>query len=853
MSLGYQSLFGNYNRNYHHNYARPFVANNGKSSNSTDRDANGVKIDDLEAMQTSNIQAFSDIQSSSSSLSTHGIANDLDPKQTATAHHFSNLSPTSNESNITNMSDTFQLNDETFFKSNYMINAYNLEADAHLQSPGLHADFKLQPLKLFNTSNLDVDLPQQEELYHYQGYYNGKQQRHNSAPSFMQHHQYLTDLSFGTTATTNDLNYKHNHEEEVASNVSTNSLNQYFATPNSSISSASSSTSHALAAGSAMGIDKQMATEGNNLNTGSLQTQLAAQAPPNVNTITVRHTRQYSNTVPIDQLTSLTLRTPSTSLQLGPSRKRSLSSIDHAQQQQQQQQQLTNLPQPDFNQHFAKNGNHSPFSTDPSTSLINLDANTIASSAATAAAVCADSIADLNTSFTGLDNTSSFDQQQGTINPRQLFTTKLTTSFSSPSLSSMFGIKRNNLQRLPQNTVVTQQHLRESLVLPNDVQGMSPMNQLEHSVFPTPHNRSLSTSYYDFKTNADLHGGGTASESFNVDLVGAELDISEAFKSAYPNRGGTHISNGYIGKNRSHSHTNGLHSSRQGNTRRNSLQMSSKGKQFAGPSPQQQIHFAHAVSQQLDELKEQQSSGDDIQQQMKQQPFTGNVASLQLSPTSTSTIPSTYDEIKEGEGSVVVTQLTQQKHKRRKSSVSKSSIQAQQLLIQDQLDKEFENQEEQGLFNKNTSTSKSLSPTNLTQVNPSKQSMHSVTKPNKRASTTATTAASANLQELDPKGLLSAPVVQNENGCFSCPECDKEFKRTEHLKRHIRSVHSNIRPYHCHYCERKFSRLDNLAQHIKTHYKVDGMGNTNIVYGDVTTLHRREKNKPKKKKKQSAL
>lgn len=317
MSLGYQSLFGNYNRNYHHNYARPFVANNGKSSNSTDRDANGVKIDDLEAMQTSNIQAFSDIQSSSSSLSTHGIANDLDPKQTATAHHFSNLSPTSNESNITNMSDTFQLNDETFFKSNYMINAYNLEADAHLQSPGLHADFKLQPLKLFNTSNLDVDLPQQEELYHYQGYYNGKQQRHNSAPSFMQHHQYLTDLSFGTTATTNDLNYKHNHEEEVASNVSTNSLNQYFATPNSSISSASSSTSHALAAGSAMGIDKQMATEGNNLNTGSLQTQLAAQAPPNVNTTTVRHTRQYSNTVPIDQLTSLTLRTPSCRLVLG--------------------------------------------------------------------------------------------------------------------------------------------------------------------------------------------------------------------------------------------------------------------------------------------------------------------------------------------------------------------------------------------------------------------------------------------------------------------------------------------------------------------------------------------------------
>lgn len=67
---------------------------------------------------------------------------------------------------------------------------------------------------------------------------------------------------------------------------------------------------------------------------------------------------------------------------------------------------------------------------------------------------------------------------------------------------------------------------------------------------------------------------------------------------------------------------------------------------------------------------------------------------------------------------------------------------------------------------------------------------------------------------------------------FPCPECDKQFKRLEHLKRHIRSVHSNIRPFHCKYCDKKFSRSDNLAQHSKTHFKVNANGTTTIIYGN---------------------
>ncbi|KAG7193518.1 zf-C2H2 Zinc finger, C2H2 type [Scheffersomyces spartinae] len=64
------------------------------------------------------------------------------------------------------------------------------------------------------------------------------------------------------------------------------------------------------------------------------------------------------------------------------------------------------------------------------------------------------------------------------------------------------------------------------------------------------------------------------------------------------------------------------------------------------------------------------------------------------------------------------------------------------------------------------------------------------------------------------------PHGSGDNIIFGCPLCDKQFKRSEHLKRHHRSVHSNIRPFHCTFCEKKFSRLDNLAQHLKTHYKM---------------------------------
>ncbi|KAF9148305.1 hypothetical protein BG015_009958 [Linnemannia schmuckeri] len=56
---------------------------------------------------------------------------------------------------------------------------------------------------------------------------------------------------------------------------------------------------------------------------------------------------------------------------------------------------------------------------------------------------------------------------------------------------------------------------------------------------------------------------------------------------------------------------------------------------------------------------------------------------------------------------------------------------------------------------------------------------------------------------------------------FNCmiDDCGKLFKRSEHLKRHVRSVHTLEKPFTCPYkdCPKSFSRSDNLNQHIRVH------------------------------------
>ena len=49
--------------------------------------------------------------------------------------------------------------------------------------------------------------------------------------------------------------------------------------------------------------------------------------------------------------------------------------------------------------------------------------------------------------------------------------------------------------------------------------------------------------------------------------------------------------------------------------------------------------------------------------------------------------------------------------------------------------------------------------------------------------------------------------------------CGKAFARGEHLKRHVRSIHTHEKPHKCPYpgCGKGFNRHENLGQHMRVH------------------------------------
>ncbi|KAJ3763272.1 hypothetical protein EV361DRAFT_766450, partial [Lentinula raphanica] len=80
------------------------------------------------------------------------------------------------------------------------------------------------------------------------------------------------------------------------------------------------------------------------------------------------------------------------------------------------------------------------------------------------------------------------------------------------------------------------------------------------------------------------------------------------------------------------------------------------------------------------------------------------------------------------------------------------------------------------------------------------------------ASATATAGSSnGHSDSTNPKTKRS--YVCSVEGCGKC------FHRGEHLKRHIRSIHTHEKPFKCTYpeCDKNFNRHDNLLQHLKVH------------------------------------
>jgi hypothetical protein len=50
------------------------------------------------------------------------------------------------------------------------------------------------------------------------------------------------------------------------------------------------------------------------------------------------------------------------------------------------------------------------------------------------------------------------------------------------------------------------------------------------------------------------------------------------------------------------------------------------------------------------------------------------------------------------------------------------------------------------------------------------------------------------------------------------PRCNREFKRSEHLRRHELTVHNpNQEVFPCQFCNHPFNRKDNLKSHLKLH------------------------------------
>ncbi|OHE97244.1 hypothetical protein CORC01_07498 [Colletotrichum orchidophilum] len=82
-------------------------------------------------------------------------------------------------------------------------------------------------------------------------------------------------------------------------------------------------------------------------------------------------------------------------------------------------------------------------------------------------------------------------------------------------------------------------------------------------------------------------------------------------------------------------------------------------------------------------------------------------------------------------------------------------------------------------------------------------------------------------------------VEEEQAGLYQCSRCRRRYHRTEHLARHVRSVHTKQRPYTCRTCGKAFGRLDVLKRHEANTHSDDGppvavgQGDDTLLPGEV--------------------
>lgn len=60
-------------------------------------------------------------------------------------------------------------------------------------------------------------------------------------------------------------------------------------------------------------------------------------------------------------------------------------------------------------------------------------------------------------------------------------------------------------------------------------------------------------------------------------------------------------------------------------------------------------------------------------------------------------------------------------------------------------------------------------------------------------------------------------AIHSDERPYACTECDKRFRRSDHLKKH-ESQHLKIKPHKCDQCEQTFTRIELLRSHISNRH-----------------------------------